>query len=154
MFGRRRRTAPVVQVPVAPAPAELSRDQVFTHLHSAVADLIGPDGAWTLVPREPHDTDVIFHGLKAHQIAETLTEILATETLRLRTDTTVAPAHIAEPHTDTPVDGITTVDTGALLVPSGAEPAALPWTPAPISVWAEPQPGSRTGASAAGRLVA
>jgi hypothetical protein len=154
MFGRRRRTAPVVQAPIVPAPAELSREQIFAHLHSAVADLIGPDGAWTLVPREAHDTDVIFHGLKAHQIAEALTEVLATETIRLRTDATAAPAHIAEPHTDTPVDGIPTVDTGALLVPSGAEPTALPWTPAPISVWAEPQPGSRAGASTVGRLVA
>jgi len=159
MFGRRRRTAPVVQAPVAPAPAELSRAQVYDHLHAALADLVGADGTWTLVPRQAGDTDVIFHGLKAGQIAETLTEILTTETMRLRTDAPAAPANIAEPHTDTPIDGITAVDTGAILVSSGAEPTALPWNPAPISVWAEPhsarpEAGARAGASKASRLVA
>lgn len=168
MFGRRRRTAPVIQAPVAPAPAELSRAQVYEHLHAALADLVGADGAWTLVPRQAGDTDVIFHGLKAHQIAETLTEILATETIRLRTDAPAAPANIAEPRTDTPVDGITAVDprlnTGAILVSSGAEPTALPWNPAPISVWAEPlsteshgaekNNSARAGAATVSRLVA
>ena len=146
MFGRRRRIAPTIPVLAAPAPAELSRDQVFEHLHAALSDLVGAGGAWTLVPRVESDTDVIFHGLKAHQIAAALTEILATETVRLRTDTPTAPANIAEPRTDTPVDGITAVNTGALLVSSGAEPTALPWNPAPISVWAEPETGVRTGA--------
>jgi hypothetical protein len=163
MFGRRRRTAPVELAPVAPAPAELSRAQVYEHLHAALADLVGVDGAWTLVPRQADDTDVIFHGLKAHQIADALTELLATETIRLRTDTPAAPANIAEPHTDTPVDGITAVDTGAILVSSGAEPTALPWNPAPISVWAEPQAAQphsaqpqtgRAGSAKVSRLVA
>ncbi|ASD22611.1 hypothetical protein B7495_11360 [Cryobacterium sp. LW097] len=154
MFGRRRRTAPVIQAPVAPAPAELSRAEVFEHLHAALADLVGAEGAWTLVPRRSDDTDVIFHGLKAHQIAETLTELLAAETMRLRTDTPAAPRNIAEPRTDTPMDGITAVNTGALLVSSGAEPTALPWNPAPISVWAEPTSGARAGSATISRLVA
>ncbi|TFC51034.1 MULTISPECIES: hypothetical protein [unclassified Cryobacterium] len=154
MFGRRRRTAPVIQAPVAPAPAELSRAEVFEHLHAALADLVGAEGAWTLVPRRSDDTDVIFHGLKAHQIAETLTELLAAETMRLRTDTQAAPRNIAEPRTDTPMDGITAVNTGALLVSSGAEPTALPWNPAPISVWAEPTSGARAGSATISRLVA
>ncbi|WP_130178977.1 hypothetical protein [Cryobacterium sp. SO1] len=173
MFGRRRRTAPVIQAPVAPAPAELSRAQVYDHVHAALADLVGAHGAWTLVPRQAGDTDVIFHGLKAHQIAETLTEILATETIRLRTDAPAAPANVSEPRTDTPVDGITAIDprltTGAILVSSGAEPTALPWNPAPISVWAEPRntvqkstdqrgseanSGARAGAATVSRLVA
>ena len=154
MFGRRRRTAPVIQAPVAPAPAELSRAEVFEHLHAALADLVGAEGAWTLVPRQADDTDVIFHGLKAHQIADALTELLAAETMRLRTDTPAAPRNIAEPRTDTPVDGITAVSTGALLVSSGAEPTALPWNPAPISVWAEPTSGARTGSATVSRLVA
>ncbi|MEC5183775.1 hypothetical protein RCH12_001230 [Cryobacterium sp. MP_3.1] len=154
MFGRRRRTAPVIQAPVAPAPAELSRAEVFKHLHAALADLVGAEGDWTLVPRRSDDTDVIFHGLKAHQIAETLTELLAAETMRLRTDTPAAPRNIAEPRTDTPVDGITAVTTGALLVSSGAEPTALPWNPAPISVWAEPTSGARAGSATISRLVA
>jgi hypothetical protein len=138
MFGRRRRTTAVIQAPVVPAPPELSDAQVYQHLHAALADLIGVDGAWTLVPRSEDDTEAIFHGLKARQIAASLTEILATETVRLRTESPAAPAHIAEPHTDTPVDGIAAVSTGAILVSSGAEPTALPWNPAPISVWAEP----------------
>lgn len=160
MFGRRRRNAAVIQAPVAPAPPELSNAQVYQHLHAALAELVGADGAWTLVPRSDEDTDVIFHGLKAKEIAATLTELLAAETVRLRTEVPAAPANIAEPRTDTPVDGITavagTVSTGAILVASGAEPTALPWNPAPISVWAEPDSGSaaRTGAERAGRLVA
>lgn len=159
MFGRRRRTAPVVQAPVAPALPELSRDQVFEHLHAALADLVGQDGAWTLVPRQAGDTDVIFHGLKAHQIASALTEILATETVRLRTETTAPPANIAEPSADTPAGGMPALDgsavtTGAILVSSGAEPTALPWTPAPITVWAEQQDASRAGAARTARLVA
>jgi hypothetical protein len=169
MFGRRRRTAPVVPAPVVPALPELSRAQTFEHLHAALAELVGADGAWTLVPRQAGDTDVIFHDLKAHQIAETLTEILAAETVRLRTDTPAAPTNVAEPRTDTPANGIpaldgTTVNTGAILVSSGAEPTALPWTPAPISVWAEQvraeqvradqQGTGRAGAGTTSRLVA
>lgn len=158
MFGRRRRNAAVIQASVAPTPPELSDAQVYQHLHAALADLVGADGAWTLVPRSDADTDVIFHGLKAREIAAALTELLATETVRLRTETPAAPANIAEPRTDTPVDGITAVGTGAVLVSSGAEPTALPWNPAPISVWAEPDASARAArpalAEPAGRLVA
>lgn len=158
MFGRRRRTAPASPVQVAPAPAELSNAQVFEHLHSALADLIGVEGAWTLVPRSDEDTDAIFHGLKAEQVAATLTAVLARETVTLRTDTALAPANVAEPRTDTPADGITAVgpgvSTGALLVTSGAEPTALPWNPAPISVWAETQGAGRPVADRTVHLVA
>ena len=155
MFGRRRRTAPVRVAPVsvahvAPALPELSNAQVFEHLHAALSELVGAEGSWTLVPRQADDTDMIFHGLKAHQIAASLTELLATETIRLRTEETAAPANISEPRTDTPADGITAVHTGAVLVSSGAEPTALPWNPAPISVWAEQHDGARTTS----RLVA
>ena len=104
MFGRRRRIAPIVQ---APAP-ELSDEQIFDLLHGKLAELIGAQGQWTLVSRSSDDTDVIFHGLKAHQIATTLTGILRTEKAVLRGEET-------------------------------AEPVALSWTPAPISVWAEPE---------------
>jgi hypothetical protein len=154
MFGRRRRAARAVVAPVAPALPELSTTQIYEHLHGALAELVGADGAWTLVPRSSDDTDVIFHGLKAHQIAAALTEILATETIRLRTEETVAPANVAEPRTDTPVNGITSVDTGALLVSSGAEPTALPWDPAPISVWAEQHDGASRKTGTSPRLVA
>lgn len=164
MFGRRRRTRAAIPAPVAPAPPELTGAQVFEHLHAALADLVGADGAWTLVPRSEGDTDVIFHDLKAKEIAMTLTGILTIETVRLRTETTLEPANVAEPCTVTPIDPLTArsgpVDTGAVLVSSGAEPTALPWTPAPISVWAEPAApvvpaaADRTGTPRPGRLVA
>ncbi|MCU1447051.1 hypothetical protein [Cryobacterium sp.] len=154
MFGRRRRTAPVVLAPVVPALPELSDAQIFEHLHSALAELVGADGAWTLVPRQADDTDMIFHDLKASQIATSLTRILTTETTRLRTEEVAAPANIAEPRTDTPVDGITAVTTEAILVSSGAEPTALPWNPAPISVWAEQHEGARAASRTTSRLVA
>ena len=104
MFGRRRRAAPVIQVPIP----ELTDEQVFEALHAKLAEIIGANGHWTLVPRSDDDTDVIFHGLKAQQIATTLTSILSTQTAELRGERT-------------------------------AEPTALSWTPAPISVWAEPE---------------
>jgi hypothetical protein len=154
MFGRRRRTAPVIQAPVAPALPELSAAQVYDHLHTVLAELVGADGEWTLVPRQAGDTDSIFHGLKARQIAAVLTERLADETVRLRTEHTVAPANVAEPRTDTPVDGITAVATGAVLVSSGAEPSALPWNPAPISVWADRHDAVDASARTSSRLVA
>lgn len=105
MFGRRRRRVS----PVLPAPLpELSDEQVFQLLHGKLAEMIGPRGEWTLVPRRSDDTDVIFHGLKADEIANALGRILATEKAVLRGE-------------------------------REAEPAALPWTPAPISIWAEPE---------------
>lgn len=103
MFGRRRRAAPVIQVPIP----ELSDEQVFELLHGKLAEIIGAHGQWTLVPRSDDDTDVIFHGLKVQQIAATLTGILSVQKAELRGERT-------------------------------AEPTALSWTPAPISVWAEP----------------
>jgi hypothetical protein len=104
MFGRRRRIAPVIQ---PPAP-ELSDEQIFELVHGTLAELIGARGDWTLVPRQNDDTDVIFHDLKAEQIAATLTTVLATGKAVLRGE-------------------------------REAEPTALPWTPAPISIWAEPE---------------
>jgi len=115
MFGRRRRVAPVVAAP-APVP-ELSDEQVFTLLHDQLSQLVGAQGKWTLVPRSESDTDVIFHGLKAHQIAASLAAVLRTETALLRGEVV-------------------------------AEPTALPWTPAPISVWAEPERAESERASA------
>ncbi|WP_134491400.1 hypothetical protein [Cryobacterium tagatosivorans] len=104
MFGRRRRVAPVIQV----SAPELSDEQIFELLHDKLAELIGERGQWTLVSRSADDTDVIFHGLKATQIATTLTGILSSQKAELRGE-------------------------------RDAEPTALSWTPAPISVWAEPE---------------
>ncbi len=105
MFGRRRRVAPVIAAPVL--VPELSDEQVFGLLHNQLSQLVGAQGKWTLVPRSDSDTDVIFHGLKAHQIAASLAAVLRSETSLLRGEVV-------------------------------AEPTALPWTPAPISVWTEP----------------
>ena len=107
MFGRRRRVEPVAPVTPPPVP-ELSDAQVFEILHTQIARLIGAQGQWTLVPRSSDDTDVIFHGLKANQIASSLAAELRTETSALRGEVS-------------------------------AEPTALSFTPAPISVWAEPE---------------
>ncbi|WP_104171606.1 hypothetical protein [Cryobacterium sp. M23] len=107
MFGRRRRVAPVAPVIPPPVP-ELSDAQIFELLHIQIARLVGAQGQWTLVPRSSDDTDVIFHDLKANQIASSLASVLRTETAVLRGEVT-------------------------------AEPTALPFIPAPISVWAEPE---------------
>ena len=116
MFGRRRRAAPAIPVPVIPTP-ELSDDEVFDLFHGELSRLIGEQGLWTLVPRSPADTDVIFHGLKARQVAASLTSALRTATSELRGE-------------------------------SAGEPAALSFTPAPITVWAEPDAAARKPASA------
>ncbi len=104
MFGRRRRIAAVIQ----PPRPELSDEQTLELLRGALSGILGTNGDWTLVPRRSDDTDVIFHGLKADEIANALGRILATEKAVLRGE-------------------------------REAEPAALPWTPAPISIWAEPE---------------
>ncbi|HYI32773.1 MAG TPA: hypothetical protein VEX88_04855 [Glaciibacter sp.] len=128
MFGRRRRIAPVIQ----PAAPELSDEQIHELIHGNLAQLIGSNGSWTLVPRSDDDTDVIFHDLKVDEIAASLTSILATGKAVLRGE-------------------------------REAEPTALPWTPVPISIWAEPnratvtdpiQPVSPVEVSEEARLVA
>jgi hypothetical protein len=123
MFGRRRRVAPVIQ---APAP-EATDEQVLELLTSALGELVGAHGAWTLVPRRDDDTDVFFHDLKSQEIAATLTGLLSRQKADLRGERT-------------------------------AEPHALPWTPSPITAWADVEPTGkapvelRTAADA--RLVA
>ena len=110
VFGRQRRAAPAIQAPAA----EPGDEQIFELLHGTLSELIGAHGRWTLVPRQSDDTDVIFHGMKAHQIATTLTALLQAQKAALRGEAVSAGEH-------------------------AAEPAALSWTPAPISVWAEPE---------------
>ncbi|TFD02282.1 hypothetical protein E3T28_05505 [Cryobacterium sinapicolor] len=115
MFGRRRRVEPVAPV-IPPHVPELSDAQVFELLHTQIARLVGAQGQWTLVPRSSDDTDVIFHGLKANQIAWSLATVLRTETAALRGEVV-------------------------------AEPTALPFTPAPITVWAAPERAAVTAPS-------
>ncbi|TFD77721.1 hypothetical protein [Cryobacterium fucosi] len=97
MFGRRRRVAPVIAAPVP----ELSDEQVFALLHNQLSQLVGAQGKWTLVPRSDSDTDVIFHGLKAHQIAASLAAVLRSETSLLRGEVVAEPT--ALPWTPAPI---------------------------------------------------
>ncbi len=119
MFGRRRRVAPVIHTPVIQTPLpELSDERVYELLHERIAQILGTDGEWTLVPRSVADTDAIFHGLKAQEISANLSTILRVEKAALRGEVDV-------------------------------QPTALPWTPAPITVWADAENApSDTSASA------
>jgi hypothetical protein len=104
MFGRRRRSAPIIQAPLP----DLSDERILDVLHEALAEVIGVHGEWTLVPRRDEDTDVIFHGMKAEQLASMLA-------------------------------GVVTAERAAVRGERPGEPSALPWTPSPITIWAEPE---------------
>ncbi|KFF60179.1 hypothetical protein JF66_06170 [Cryobacterium sp. MLB-32] len=135
MFGRRRRVAAAVVV--APAP-ELSDERILELLHDKLADLVGVNGLWTLVPRRSDDTDIIFHGLKSEQIATDLA-------LTLRA-AKAAPGD--EPSTvvvATPAKRLSKARAAAVVSDAIIEPTALSWTPGPISVWAEPERATVTG---------
>ena len=121
MFGRRRHVTTVVQ---APAP-ELTAQQTVELLQRSLSGLIGAQGTWTLVPRSGDDTETIFHDLKAGEIARHLAAMLQHETAVLRGEM---------PHEAGP----------AVERDEAAEPVALPWEPAPISVWADPRRASVT----------
>jgi len=147
MFGRRRRIA---AAQVAPAP-ELNDEQVLDILHGKIAELVGVSGLWTLVPRRTDDTDVIFHELKADQIASELCTALRDAKAAHRPD---------EPNLQPPATGRLAKRRAMLSVTDAEiEPTALSWTPAPISVWADPKRATVTGPveiveSPAPRLVA
>ena len=79
---------------VAAAPV-LRDEQIFELLHDKLADLIGENGAWTLSPRSPGDTDIIFHGLKARQVAVELTETILTEQATLRGESSGEPTALS-----------------------------------------------------------
>ena len=133
MFGRRRRVAAAIP---APAP-ELSDEQILHLLHGKLADLVGANGLWTLVPRRSDDTDVIFHGLKAEQIATDLSLTLRAARAALGNESVVV---------DTPpAKRLARARASVVAVNAGIEPTALSWTPVPISVWAEPQRATVTG---------
>lgn len=97
MFRRllRRRAAAAQPAPApAPAPApvaELTGEQIFEQLYARLDRFIGAAGEWTLVRREPGDTDHIFHAVITHQIAAELTRGVLVER-----DAVVEPAG-AEP---------------------------------------------------------
>ena len=91
MFGRRRRRlAASAALSVASAPV-LRDEQIFELVHDKLKALVGEHGAWTLVARSAHDTEVIFHGLKAREIAIELTEAITTEQAALRGESSGEP---------------------------------------------------------------
>lgn len=121
MFGRRRHVATAVTAPAVQAPApQLTPQQTFELLQRSLAGLIGAQGTWTLVPRSGDDTETIFHDMKADEIARHLAGMLQGGTVALREEAPVDPRLAAT--RDEP-----------------AEPVALRWEPAPISVWADPR---------------
>ena len=95
MFGRRRRRlAANAALTVAPAPV-LHDEQIFDLLHYKLKALVGEHGGWTLVARSANDTEVIFHGLKAREIATELTEAIATEQAALRGESSGEPTALS-----------------------------------------------------------
>jgi hypothetical protein len=95
MFGRRRRRlAASAAMSVAAAPV-LRDEQIFQLLNDKLGELMGENGAWTLSPRNPEDTDVIFHGLKAREIAVELTESILTEQATLRGESSGEPTALS-----------------------------------------------------------
>ena len=79
---------------VASAPV-LRDEQIFQLLHDRLGALIGENGAWTLSPRSVSDTDVIFHGLKAREIAVSLTEAILIEQSALRGESSGEPTALS-----------------------------------------------------------
>ena len=95
MFGRRRRRlAANAALSVAPAPV-LADEQIFELLHDRLSALVGEGGAWTLVARRSDDTEVIFHGLKAREIATELTQAITTEQAALRGESSGEPTALS-----------------------------------------------------------
>lgn len=95
MFGRRRRRlAASSALSVAPVPV-LHDEQIFELLHARLGTLVGEQGVWTLVPRGIDDTEVIFHGLKAREIATELTEAIVAEQASLRGETSGEPTALS-----------------------------------------------------------
>ncbi|SEN17178.1 hypothetical protein E3O25_13450 [Cryobacterium sp. TMT1-3] len=95
MFGRRRRRlAASAALSVASAPI-LRDEQIFDLLHDRLGALVGEHGAYTLVPRTGDDTEVIFHALKAREIATELTAAITTEQAALRGESTGEPTALS-----------------------------------------------------------
>ncbi|HET8950899.1 MAG TPA: hypothetical protein VFN44_10320 [Solirubrobacteraceae bacterium] len=78
-------------------------------MNAKLSQFIGPAGQWSLVRRQPDDTDAIFHAMLTHQIAAEVTRTLLEER-----------------------------ETVAVIVPADEQALALSWTPAPLVVWADP----------------
>jgi hypothetical protein len=116
MFRRWRRARLAAQAAAhtaAPSPrptaADLRGEHIFELVNAKLSQFIGPAGQWSLVRRQPDDTDAIFHAMLTHQIAAEVTRTLLEER-----------------------------DTVAVIVPADEQALALSWAPAPLVVWADP----------------
>ena len=154
MFGRRRRAARAAEqadlaaqstartaadsTPTAAQSGPLTHAQVSELLHGHLDGLIGARGVWTLVRRQSEDTDVFFHDLAAREMAATLATALSAPVTRPAT----SEARAVEPELEGTSDPAPQTDD--LMVPMAdlGEPLALPWSPRPISRWADPSPES------------
>ena len=153
MFGRRRRrTARAAEqadrdaqssaraasdTSPAAASGPLTHAQVSELLHGHLDGLIGARGVWTLVRRQSDDTEVFFHDLAAREIAATLATALSTPVSR------PANAKIRlEPVMRGASTTVAQTDEATAPVAHLGEPLALPWSPRPISRWADPSPES------------
>lgn len=122
---------------MAPTP-ELNDEQILHLLHEKLAALVGVEGVWTLVPRTSDDTDVIFHGLKSAQIATDLALTLRAAKAALASEPTAVDV-------TTPAKRLSKARTSTAVIDTAVEPTALSWTPAPISIWAEPESATVAG---------
>lgn len=124
MFGRRRHVAAVA---VAQIP-QLSEAQIHSVVSARLAEFLGPEGEWVVARRTDDDIDTIFQ--------ETLTETIATDLTRAITHAketliTGQPAESGQHVAQDRAPAVPTSDEPA------AEPEALGWVPAPITIWTD-----------------
>lgn len=125
MFGRRRHVAPaaVAQIP------QLSETQIHDVLVAKLSEFLGADGEWVVSRRTEDDTDTIFQDTLTDSIAVALSAALARAKHTLITGEAAEPAQHVAPRSPEPGD--------AAEPATAAEPEALGWEPAPITVWTD-----------------
>ena len=158
MFGRRRRAARAAEqadlaaqstaraaadsTPTAASSGPLTHAQVSELLHGHLDGLIGARGVWTLVRRQSEDTDVFFHDLAAREMAATLATALSAPVTRPAASTQTPGTDTADSSRNAVADALSSATPADLTTEASAEPLALPWSPRPISRWADPSPES------------
>lgn len=126
MFGRRRHVAPVA---VAQIP-QLSETQIHDVLAAKLSEFLGSQGEWVVSRRGDSDTDSIFQDTLTASIATGLASALAEAKNTLINGQPVETAqHVASKAVP--------VESGSDTADQFAEPEALGWEPAPITVWTD-----------------
>jgi hypothetical protein len=125
MFGRRRHAAapaaPSAVLTQAPAPLpRLAEEQIFELVHTRIAATIGEGGEWVVSRRTADDTDDIFRGVLAHQVAIDVTAALRSAQSQLEA---------GEPITVSTHTGAIPIVTGAAVAAPSLEEAADPLVP-------------------------